>query len=127
MKQKVLIACVLLAMMESGCSKNEPTTNGDSNGRTVYVSDQEQYVQSLQQEISIDDPDALLDALNKSAGDNSENAERVRLKSVEASPAKEADLLAPSDVVIPTETNNILDAQTSVSTETAAKPSDTVR
>lgn len=127
MKKKMLMACVLLAMMGSGCSKNESTTGGDSNGRTAYVSDQEQYVQSLQQEISIDDPDGLLKELNESIGDNSENAELVRLKSVEASPVQEADLLTPSDVLVPTETNDIPSAKTPASTEVAAKSVDTVR
>lgn len=92
MKQKMLVACVLWATVMVGCSKNQPTTEDsaaakpDADGRVAYVSDQEQYVQSLQQEIAIDDPDALLDDLNESSGDNSQNAELVRLKSVEASP-----------------------------------------
>lgn len=92
MKQKMRVVCVVLwVTIMVGCSKSEPTTTGgdtqksDAAGRVAYVSDQEQYVQSLQQEITIDDPDALLDDLNESAGDNSRNAELVRLKSVEAS------------------------------------------
>ena len=95
MKQKMLVACVIWATVMVGCNKNQPTTEDsaaakpDAAGRVAYVSDQEQYVQSLQQEISIDDPDALLDDLNESAGDNSHNAELVRLKSVEASPQPE--------------------------------------
>ncbi len=89
MKQKMLVACVLLAMMGSGCSKTKPPTETD--GQAAYVSDQEQYVQSLQQEILIDDPDAMLDDLNESAGDNSVNAERVRLKAVEDLSLQRAD------------------------------------
>lgn len=119
MKQKMLVICALLAAIGSGCSKTEPTTDKDSNGRTAYVSPQEEYVQALQQEVSIDDPDALLDDLNESIGDNSENAEQVRLKSVEASPVQDSEASALTDAAAPAE--KVATPQTKTNTEQATK------
>ena len=124
MKQEVLVICALLAAIGSGCSKKEPTTDKDSNGRTAYVSPQEEYVQALQQEVSIDDPDALLDDLNDSTGDNSENAERVRLKSVEASPVQNSDASALTDAAAPSE--KVAKPQAKTSTEQTEQPTQTV-
>ncbi|MEC7118772.1 MAG: hypothetical protein VXW65_02575 [Pseudomonadota bacterium] len=54
--------------------------------RVAYVSEQEQFLQSLQQEVEIEDPDALLMDLNESVGDVSENAEKARLNAVHGAP-----------------------------------------
>lgn len=95
MKIAMLVVAVHLILV--GCSKSEQTDEQDqksasSGDRAGYVSEQEQYVESLQQEVSIEDPDALLADLNESNGDNSENAALVSQKSLEGAP-----------VVIPTE------------------------
>jgi|GEM_PF-4909038 len=106
MKQKMLVAGLLL-VVAAGCSKNESSDEAaaqkrDAAGRVAYVSDQEQYVQALQQEVEIADADALLDDLNESAGDNSHNAELVRLKSVEASPVPVAETTEALPTDVPT-------------------------
>jgi len=110
MKQKMLVAGLLLVVVAAGCSKNEPSDEAvaqkrDEAGRVAYVSDQEQYVQALQQEVEIADADALLDDLNESAGDNSHNAELVRLKSVEASPVPDAE----TTVALPTDAPTVVE------------------
>ena len=90
---KIAMLVVVVHLILVGCSKSEQDQKNASSGdRAGYVSEQEQYVESLQQEVSIEDPDALLADLNESNGDNSENAALVSQKSLEGAP-----------VVIPTE------------------------
>lgn len=101
MKQKISVLSVLSVVILAGCSKPPAETNAEQQknaaGRVAYVSDQEQYVQSLHTEIAIEDPDSLLEELNEATGDNSENAELVRLRSAEASPTSVAGAADESD------------------------------
>jgi len=111
MKQKLSVLSVLSAIILAGCGKPPAETDvaqqKTADGRVAYVSDQEQYVQSLHAEVAIEDPDSLLEELNEAMGDNSENAELVRLKSQEASPAsqtatdRERDTSAAATAVTP--------------------------
>lgn len=102
MKLNMLVLCGLSAAIVVGCNKNNsPTEAGttdksNARGGVNYVSDQEQYVQSLQQEIAIDNPDALLDDLNESVGDSSHNAELVRLNSQEEAPVSPLEPAPPT-------------------------------
>lgn len=100
MNQKLSVLSVLSAIILAGCSKPPAEANAsqqkNADGRVAYVSDQEQYVQSLHTEIAIEDPDSLLEELNEAMGDNSENAELVRLKSVEGSPVVSVEAVESS-------------------------------
>ena len=87
---KIAMLVVVVQLILVGCSKSEQDQKNASSGdRAGYVSEQEQYVESLQQEVSIEDPDALLADLNDSIGDNSANAALVSQKSLEGAPLVE--------------------------------------
>lgn len=99
---KKIMFAVAIHLILVGCSKSEKTdadaqADTSTGDRVAYVSEQEQYVKSLHEEVSIDDPDALLDDLNQNSGDNSENAALVSQKSLEGAPLVQPTKPDPKD------------------------------
>lgn len=60
-----LSVITLISLLSVACSQQEPPT--DTTARTTntgYVSENQQFVEQLNQEVKLDDPDALLNDLN---------------------------------------------------------------
>ena len=60
-----LSVIALISLLSVACSQQEPPTNTAARTtNTGYVSENQQFVEQLNQEVKIDNPDALLSDLN---------------------------------------------------------------
>ena len=60
-----LSVIALISLLSVACSQQEPPTNTAARtANTGYVSENQQFVEQLNQEVKIDNPDALLSDLN---------------------------------------------------------------
>ncbi|MEY4515891.1 MAG: hypothetical protein RL180_237 [Pseudomonadota bacterium] len=97
----VLISAMLCLALTAGCSKKDKDTEGEASAHetptvsTEHVSENDQYMQKLEQDIDIVDPDSLIEDVNKQVGDNQANAELARRNAVSGSAVVEAAAPAP--------------------------------
>jgi hypothetical protein len=84
----VLLSAMICFALTAGCSQKDKDTEGEASAHdtptvsTEHVSENDQYMQKLEQDIDIIDPDSLIEDVNKQVGDNQANAELARRNAV---------------------------------------------
>jgi hypothetical protein len=98
-----LSAIVCLSQM-AGCSHKEKEedakTTESSQVVPAHVTENDMYMQKLEQDIDIIDPDSLIEDVNQQVGDNKANAELARRNAISGS-AVSVDTAAAQPAIAP--------------------------
>jgi hypothetical protein len=87
----MLLSAMVCFALTAGCSHKEQepesdaTVHDDVKVSTEHVSENDKYMQKLEQDIDIVDPDSLIEDVNKQVGDNKANAELSRRNAISGS------------------------------------------
>ena len=82
----VMMASLGLAFSLVGCD-SKPAETEQAAAKPAHVSENDQYLQRMQQEVKIDDPDSLIEDVNETVG-NDDNAEKAKQLAAQGVAAK---------------------------------------
>mgnify|MGYP006992451859 FL=1 len=81
-----MMASVGLTFTLVGCD-SKPAETEQAAAKPAHVSENDQYLQRMQQEVKIDDPDSLIEDVNETVG-NDDNAEKAKQLAAQGVTAK---------------------------------------
>jgi hypothetical protein len=79
-------AMAIAIAASSGCDRDPKESAKVPDVVNDHVSENDLYMQRLEQDVDLADPDSMLDDLNEQVGDNKANAEMARKNAVSGSP-----------------------------------------